>query len=130
MAPTKNPKQRHLSETIRESTVRPHPSVGGARGYSVDMRQVAVAARINGIENSAEIQQLRQQGLFPCAGSIDNWQQRIVTHVWAIQIQTWKCRPPDDSLEMTAQENYRFKICMQIENGGGTPDLDLGVLGS
>lgn len=73
MPATKDPKQRTAPETARPE--RPHPSLGGARGYDVPQREFALAIRANGDDNNPAITQLRQNRLHPSVRSCQRWVQ-------------------------------------------------------
>ncbi|CAB9525377.1 expressed unknown protein [Seminavis robusta] len=77
MAPTKNPKERPAPSTIRDSSLRPHPSRGGTRGYDVAQRTAAVALRVMGEENNPALDHLRQLQLHPSKRTTRRWHQRV-----------------------------------------------------
>lgn len=63
MTATKHPKRRPLNRTA--VAAQPHPSNGRGFAYSQDLRQLAMAAKLLGLENDPTIHLLRNARLYP-----------------------------------------------------------------
>lgn len=122
MAPTKNPKRRPLGPVAVAR--QPHPSRGGSRGYSQDLR--ALAMRVSHDPNLAGTHQTlqqdgtRPQGLYPVKLTTYRWRRRHqLTGSWlqfrptgnrratvlrgstAFRLALWKLAHPDSTAAET-----------------------------
>ena len=76
------PKHKSYQRRARPapSTVRvvppSHPSVGGTRGYSMEMRQLALRNRQQGQENNPVFNQLRAESNYPSQETTRRWSVR------------------------------------------------------
>jgi hypothetical protein len=71
MPPIRNPKSRTLPQTLLEG--KPHPSRGGARGYDLPMRELALNVKANNQEQDPLIVGLRAQRFHPSIRTTSRW---------------------------------------------------------
>ena len=67
---------RPLPKTIRRGPAS-HPSNGGARGYSMDTRRLAMSIRHAGHERTPAIQLQQEQKEFPSRWTTSRWQRKL-----------------------------------------------------
>jgi transposase len=67
---------RPMPKTIRQVPTS-HPSKGGARGYSMDMREMAIRVQHTGQEHTPTIQNQRVEKKFPSRWTTRRWARRL-----------------------------------------------------
>jgi hypothetical protein len=72
----RNRNPRPMPKTIRRGPAS-HPSNGGARGYSMDTRELAMSVVHAGQERSPIIQQQRVQKQFPSRWTTSRWARQL-----------------------------------------------------